>query len=163
MNTPKNKPKRTARERQLPLKLYLPLLAFATEIVFSRLSAPPWLTFCLEYFLIILFVFYNLKAKSVWPYWIGAGTLMNFSVIAANKFTMPVSPSVFSPQVDDALLASLLRGDIYGYSLSGSDTVLPFLGDIIRISPFGGLIGFASIGDLLLLAGAAVAFYHFRS
>ncbi len=162
MSTSRKNPKAAPMQKQLPQKLYLPILAFATEIIFSALQAPPWMTFSIEYLLIIAFIFYNIKAKSSWPYWIGAGTLMNFTVIAANKFTMPVSPSVFSPQVDNALLESLIQGDIYGYSLSGADTVLPFLGDIIGISPFGELIGFASIGDLLLLGGAAIAVYRIR-
>jgi hypothetical protein len=162
MRTAKKKWTPRLLQRKFPEKLYLPILALAVETVLPYLSAPTWATFSVEYFLILSFVFYNLKLKSLWPYWMGAGALMNFTVIAANGFNMPVSPSVFSPQVDQVFFESLINGEIYGYTLANAGTVLPFLGDIIGISPFGRLMGFASIGDVLLLVGAAIAIYRMK-
>lgn len=149
-------------QRRFPEKLYLPVLAFAVEVVFSRLLLPPSMMFLIEYVLILAFVFFNIKLKSLWPYWMGAGALANFTVIAANGFRMPVSPSVFSPQVDQVFFEALLNGEIYGYTLANAGTTLPFLGDIIGISPFGKLMGFASVGDVFLLIGAIVALYRMK-
>lgn len=162
MRTEKKKWTPRLMQRKFPEKLYLPILAFAVEMILPRFFAPQWAVFSIEYLLILSFVLCNIKLKSLWPYWMGVGALMNFTVIATNQFSMPVSPSVFSPEVDEAFFESLLSGNIYGYTLANPGTVLPFLGDIIGISPFGQLIGFASIGDLFLLIGAGLAIYRMK-
>ncbi|MPM30690.1 hypothetical protein SDC9_77240 [bioreactor metagenome] len=85
---------------------------------------------------------------------IGLGSILNFTVIAANGFHMPVSA-----QAATALTAqgyhSLLAGEIPMYTLAGETTRLGFLGDIIWF-PIPLFRGFASAGDILMTAGVIV-------
>ncbi len=147
-------------EKTLPKRIYLPLLAFAVEILLSRGGFPEWFVFTLEYGLLFWFVLINLKGRGTWPYWIGGGTLLNFAVIAANGFRMPVWPSFFENSGNSHIMEALISGDIFGYTPVGSGTKLPFLADIIGFSVYGDIIGFASIGDLFLVAGAGILIYH---
>ena len=145
---------------KLPEKLYLPVLAFAAEIILSRGSFPEWFVFPIEYGLLFWFVLSNIKRRGAWPHWIGAGTLLNITVISINGFRMPVWPSFFAGSGDAELLNSLQNGDIFGYTLVDASTRLPFLADVIGFSFYGDLIGFASLGDLVLLAGAGILLYR---
>lgn len=143
----------------MPVKLYLPLLAFAVEFLLSRGGFPEWFVFPLEYGLLFWFVLANIRGRGSWPYWIGAGTILNIAVISANGFYMPVWPSFFIDFGKQGLMDSLLNGDVFGYTLVDTSTRLPFLADVIGFSFYGDLIGFASVGDLLLLVGAGVLLY----
>ena len=55
------------------------------------------------------------------------------------------------------LQAALSAGAIAGYTLAGSGTRLPFLGDLLRVLPGAGpFFGLASVGDLLMGAGVVL-------
>ncbi len=143
----------------MPVKLYLPLLAFAVEFLLSRGGFPEWFVFPVEYGLLLWFVLANIRQRGSWPYWIGTGTILNLAVISANGFCMPVWPSFFVDSGKQGLMDSLLNGDVFGYTLVDASTRLPFLADVIGFSFYGDLIGFASAGDLFLLVGAGVLLY----
>ncbi len=143
-------------ENQFPEKVYLPILAFGGEFLFSRGDFPEWAVFLFVYGLLFWFVLANIKGRGFWPYWIGLGTLMNFAVIAVNDFRMPVWPSFFGSDGESGILEKITEGDYFGYTLVDSSTMLPILGDLIGISCAGRFLGFASIGDLLLLVGVFV-------
>ncbi len=84
----------------------------------------------------------------------GAGAAMNFLVIALNGFQMPVSQAAAMAAGQEAGIAKLTGGEIYGYTMQNVATRLPLLGDII---PLAG--GFASLGDLVLIAAVVRIFY----
>ena len=79
---------------------------------------------------------------------------MNFAVIAVNGFQMPVSRAAAMAAGQEAGIAKLIAGEIYGYTMQDAATRLPLLGDVI---PLAG--GFASLGDLVLIAAAVRIFY----
>ncbi len=84
----------------------------------------------------------------------GVGAAMNFGVIAVNGFQMPVSRAAAMAAGQEAGIAKLIAGEIYGYTMQDAATRLPLLGDVI---PLAG--GFASLGDLVLIAAAVRIFY----
>jgi hypothetical protein len=147
----------------LPEKLYLPVLAFAVEIVFSRAFFPEWFVFSIEYGLLFWFVLSNVRGNGTWPYLIGLGTLLNFAVISANGFRMPVWSSFFGESGKGELIDALHRGEVFGYTLVEESTHLPFLADVIGFSFYGGIVGFASLGDLFLLVGVGIILYRIMS
>jgi hypothetical protein len=142
--------------KRLPRRLYLPILAFATKFIFAMGHFPEELIFPLVYGLLFWFIISNIKKNGVWPYLVGLGTLSNFIVIALNGFKMPVWPSFLGAAGRLKVLEGISHGDYFGYILVGPDTKVPFLADVIGISYFDKLLGFASIGDILLIIGVAV-------
>ena len=104
----------------------------------------------------ILFIFLYLKrGTGLWVPVFGAGTALNFLVIAANSGAMPVAASVLS-QADTDTAARLAAGEIFAYAPVTQATRLAFLGDVIAVAPFGTLWGFASIGDVFLALGVGL-------
>ena len=81
---------------------------------------------------------------------------MNFAVIALNGGAMPVSAHVLESAAGTRLAAQLASGEIFAYAPVTDSTRLVFLGDVLALEPFGRLLGFASIGDLVLGVGAAM-------
>ena len=152
--------KRSSLSGSIPFRIYLPLLALAVEILFSRGSFPEWFVFSLEYGLLFWFVLSNLRGWGIGPYLIGAGTLLNFAVIVVNGFYMPVWPSYFEMFGKGEILNALLNGEVFGYTLAGAETKLPFLADVIGFSFYGDLVGFASIGDIFLMLGIIILLYR---
>ena len=143
--------------RQYPLKgLLLPILALLLKAGAAALLQPQqgavWVCL-LQYGLLFAFLAFNLR-RPVWPMFVLLGTLSNFFVILLNGGRMPVSASLVGqlPQ----RLEQLQMNQIYAYCLTDGQTVLPFLGDILRIGPKGTPFGFASIGDLLLCVGIGI-------
>lgn len=137
---------RLARFAEAGLRLLaLPVLALALQ----RVSVRPW-ALLLSYGLIAVFLFCNRRLKKT-VFCLGAGSLCNLTVIAANGWRMPVAAwavEKLSPQG----AADLLAGNIPMYAAAGPDTRLGFLGDVIYC-PIPGFRGFASVGDLLLMTG----------
>ncbi len=130
----------------------LPVAAVAVEyaakaIGNDRLCAA---AVCLSYAAIAAFIFLNRSYKKT-ALALGAGSLCNFLVISLNGFRMPVSP-VAQRYLSPGALERLLSGGIPMYAAQTADTRLPFLGDVICLPAFG----LASVGDLLLVAGAAL-------
>lgn len=139
-----------------PEKIVLPFIAFGLEAVFSRAQIlPEWAVIPFFYALLFWFVATNLK-QGAWAYLFGAGTLMNFVVISANGFQMPVSAFLFSEDAYRPVYDALVNHEIFGYVLEDAKTRIIVLGDIIAVAPFHKLLGFASIGDLFLLAGVVI-------
>lgn len=141
-----------------PLRfVLLPCAAFMVEASFGMLSGllkyPPsvWLKYvvCLEYLLLALFIWFNLKRRGMLLMWLS--TLLNFIVIASNGFRMPVSPLVYHNPSLATLVERIQSGELMEYVLVGWDGPLWFLGDTIPM--FNGL---ASIGDLLMAAALLV-------
>ena len=137
---------RLARLEELELRmLWLPVAA----ILLQRLTVAPW-ALLLSYLLLLLFCLCNRRLRKS-ALCLAAGSLCNLVVIAANSWRMPVAAWALdhlSPTVAEALLA----GQIPMYAAAGPDTRLLFLGDVIYC-PIPLIGGFASVGDLLLMAG----------
>ena len=108
-----------------------------------------------SYALLFIFVAANLR-RGVWSFVFGAGAGMNFAVIALNGGAMPVSAHVLESAAGTRLAAQLASGEIFAYAPVTDSTRLVFLGDVLALEPFGRLLGFASIGDLVLGVGAAM-------
>ena len=134
-----------------PLRcVLLPCLAFLVEACFGMLQQLPteiWLggAVCLEYALLALFVWLNRHRRGVKL--LGAATLANFAVIAANGFRMPVTPVIYDYPQLHSFVERIQSGALPEYVLVDWDAPLWFLGDTLPM--FGGL---ASVGDLLMAA-----------
>lgn len=143
-------------ESRLPLDLHLPILSFSLEFLNAMTGLfPVWMIVPIQYGLLFWFIWSNRK-QHVWPLFFGIGTLLNFIVISANKFRMPVRAEQFLDRIPVELMTALQNGDTYGYILADANTKLAVLGDIFLIDPFGKVFGFASIGDFFLYAGVGL-------
>ena len=87
----------------------------------------------------------------------GAGAGLNFLVIALNGFVMPVSQGALAVAGRERAIEMLTGGEIYGYGLLTSWTRLPLLADVIPL--LGGRGGYASLGDIVLVAAVARVLY----
>ena len=83
---------------------------------------------------------------------IGIGGLCNLTAIAANGGVMPASPTA-------AAAAGLPAGDGFVNSAADATARLWFLGDVFAVPRPVPLANVFSIGDLILLAGAAVCLH----
>lgn len=140
--------------------LALPIGSFLLEAAFqaaSRLVLIPSpvraAQILLQYAGLLAFALRNVKWDVGAPI-AGVGAAMNFCVIAVNGFQMPVSRAAAMAAGQEAGIAKLIAGEIYGYTMQDAATRLPLLGDVI---PLAG--GFASLGDLVLIAAAVRIFY----
>jgi len=121
----------------------------AAAEVLQRVYLRSW-TLLLSYLILFIFLWFNRRMRNS-VLLMGAGSLSNLIVIAANHFRMPVAAEALS-SLPAARAAALLAGEIPMYSAAGISTRLPFLGDVLMVNlPLVG--GFASIGDVLLAAG----------
>jgi hypothetical protein len=144
----------------LPNNLILPILAFSIEALFSSDPVyPSWMVLLTAYGLLFWFCISNIR-KGTWSMLVFIGTLMNFAVISANGFRMPVLAGTFERIIKAPIMTALSRGEVFGYVLADSHTRLLFLSDIIAINPFGHLFGFASIGDIVMGAGICILAYQ---
>ena len=134
----------------------LPILALLIKACTAYLLEPQTLaeTVCiLQYALVFSFLLFNAK-HGLWPLLAFLGAFSNFVVILLNGGCMPVAASLMG--TDAARIALLHAGKIYAYSAITERTVLPFLGDVLRLGPAGMPFGFASVGDIVLCAGVAL-------
>lgn len=139
-------------DKNVPEALHLPVLAFLAELLAIQTDVlPEWFQLNLVYFLLFWFILRNRKAGA-WPLFFGLGTLMNYGVIAANGYRMPVVPVAGS--------APFAAGEIFGYVLADESTRLLFLGDVIAVPVLGEFVGLASIGDLVLGLGVGLLAYR---
>ena len=141
----------------LPVAAYLCKAAgpYAAHLFPAFASYAPLAVCLLHYGLLFIFVAANLR-RGVWSFVFGAGAGMNFAVIALNGGAMPVSAHVLESAAGTRLAAQLASGEIFAYAPVTDSTRLVFLGDVLALEPFGRLLGFASIGDLVLGVGAAM-------
>ena len=146
-------------DRELPEGLLLPVLAFVAEFLAVRSGFfPAWIQLNLVYFLLFWFVWRN-RRRGAWPLWFGAGTLLNYLVIAANGYRMPVAPNLLAG-LPEPTAAALAAGEIFGYTLADASTRLVFLGDVVSVPFLGEFVGFASLGDFFLGVGAGLLAYR---
>ncbi len=131
---------------------WLPIAAVLVEYGAKALHIA-WLSMiavCVSYAAIFVFIFFNRSYKKT-ALALGAGSLCNFLVISLNGFCMPVSP-VAQRYLSPEALKRLLSGGIPMYAAQSESTVLSFLGDVLCLPTFG----LASVGDVLLVVGAAL-------
>ncbi len=141
--------------------LWLPIAAFLVKglapyavSAFSLPVGPVQVVVCvLQYGMLAAFAALNWRYLW-WPAVFGAGTLMNFLVIVLNGGAMPVSDRVVS--LSPAIAARFASGEVFGYTLETAATRVPLLGDILFVRLGSWDVGFASIGDLFIGAGAAL-------
>lgn len=105
----------------------------------------------ISYGLLFFFLWKNRHLKKT-AFFMGAGSLCNLAVIAANGWHMPVTIKAAQALSADGLLM-LTTGQIPMYALESSETRLLFLGDILYC-PIPFFRGFASAGDIFLACGA---------
>ncbi len=135
----------------------------ATLVALAPLPAWQMGVALLRYGLLLAFVVLNLlptrgprgKLGQVWPWVFGAGTLANAAVILTNGGAMPVAGRLLA-DISPAQATQLAAGEVFGYTLQTTATRLAFLGDVLYIGAGGWSLGFASIGDLLIGAGAGL-------
>lgn len=132
----------------------LPIAAFLLEASFGLIgrisNAPPseWLgkVVCLEYLLLTLFIWINHRIKGMDM--LGAATFVNFLVIWANGYRMPVTPIIYQYPELQHFVERIQSGELPEYVLVDWNKPLWFLGDTL---PLGN--GLASIGDLMMALG----------
>lgn len=137
--------------------LLLPCAAFLLEASFGLIgrlvAAPPseWLgkAVCLEYLLLTVFIWINYRMRGMDM--LGAATLVNFIVIAANGYRMPVTPIIYENPNLYHFVERIQTGKLPEYVLVDWNGPLWFLGDTL---PLGN--GLASIGDLLMALGVMI-------
>lgn len=135
----------------------LPCAAFLLEASFSLIGklvdAPPseWLgkVVCLEYLLLTIFIWVNHRMRGMDM--LGAATLVNFIVIAANGYRMPVTPLIYENPGLYHFVERIQSGALPEYVLVDWNGPLWFLGDTL---PLGN--GLASIGDLMMALGILI-------
>ncbi|HHT64478.1 MAG: DUF5317 family protein [Caldicoprobacterales bacterium] len=111
----------------------------------------------LQYLLLLLFIWYNRHLHYTWV--IALGSFLNGLVILLNGGTMPLA-DLSSYVASDSELANqfLISGNLPLYHIVHENTLLWFLGDVIRIPhPFSSMI---SIGDIILYAGVFLLLQH---
>ncbi len=137
--------------------LWLPILSFAVMPALRIFPAMPlWIKAVImvfSYGCILLFAYQN---KKFWlpALLISAGSLMNFAVIAANAFRMPVSERALSVYTDMTPEAVIAKHADY-FVACGDKAKLLFLGDVIYV-PVPLVGGFLSLGDIVLALGVCI-------
>ena len=132
----------------------LPIAAFLLEASFGLLNTlvegPPslWLEKAvrLEYLLLTLFIWINHRIRGMDM--LGAATLVNYIVISANGFRMPVTPIIYNYPELYHFVERIQSGALPEYVLVDWNAPFWFLGDTL---PLGN--GLASIGDLMMALG----------
>ena len=104
----------------------------------------------LIYFALLYVSALNIKKSYMMLFFMG--TLLNFIVIAANGFKMPVLVSEILTDVE-AKKMYLLTGQDLIHSLLTESTKFKFLADIITLAPPYPFPKTISVGDVLLLSG----------
>ena len=141
-----------------PLRgIWLPIVAYALEFSFDALERilpwPPsvWLgvAVCVEYALLFVFLWRNRECKAFWV--LAVSSLLNFAVIAANGFRMPISPVVYNYPIFENIVSRVSAGEMVEYTLVGWDGPLWWLGDTIPV--LWVVPGLASVGDIGLAVG----------
>lgn len=138
--------------------IWLPIAAFALEalcpLAAQNIQAPVagwlWIPVSLQYALLFLFCGLNIKRRPVWL--ISLAAVMNFAAIASHQFRMPVSPLIYSIPQLSATAERIGSGELFEYVIVSFDSPLWWLGDALMLPFLPG--GLASVGDLLLAAGA---------
>lgn len=137
--------------------LWLPILSFAVMPALRVFPMMPlWIKAVImvfSYGCVLAFAYQNRK---FWPasLLIAGGSLMNFAVIAANAFRMPVSQRALTIYPDMTAEAVVAKHADY-FVACGDNARLLFLGDVIYV-PLPLVGGFLSLGDIVLALGVGL-------
>ena len=134
--------------------IILPIAAFLLEASFvwiDKLMDGPaslWLgkAVRLEYLLLTLFIWINHRIRGMDM--LGAATLVNYIVISANGFRMPVTPIIYEYPELHRFVERIQSGALPEYVLVDWNAPFWFLGDTLPLGK-----GLASIGDLMMALG----------
>ncbi|WP_274362683.1 DUF5317 domain-containing protein [Paenibacillus thermotolerans] len=144
---------------QLKLKAgwVFPVLLLAQFLVYFLQGRMEWLTDYSGYFYMAVYVIGLLFLYLNWSQsgfkLIFAGVFLNFLVMALNGGVMPVSleaAKVLGPYFTDLLQNNEV---VYKHAMLMEDTRLPFLGDIIPLTPPYPRTQVISIGDIVMNVG----------
>lgn len=132
----------------------LPIAAFLLEASFVWIDklvdgpASLWLgkAVRLEYLLLTLFIWINHRMRGMDM--LGAATLVNYIVISANGFRMPVTPIIYEYPKLYHFVERIQNGALPEYVLVNWNAPFWFLGDTLPLGK-----GLASIGDLMMALG----------
>ncbi|MED3718462.1 DUF5317 domain-containing protein [Geobacillus thermodenitrificans] len=140
-----------------PLLLALQFVIFFLQEKVAWIAKMSNVIFLLVYITGLVFLWLNRHQPGL-PV-IFAGVLLNFIVMAANGGRMPVS--VEAAQFLGREYIEALKAGLYAkHQAITSDTLLPFLGDIIPLSPPYPRQQVISIGDVVMNVGAFLFIQH---
>jgi Family of unknown function (DUF5317) len=140
-----------------PLLLAVQFVIFALQDKVAIIAKLSNTLFLLVYVTGLLFLWLNRKQPGFIV--IFAGVLLNFIVMALNGGRMPVS--IEAAQFLGREYIEALKAGVYGkHQAITSETLLPFLGDIIPLSPPYPRRQVISIGDVVINVGAFLFIQH---
>jgi hypothetical protein len=140
-----------------PLLLAVQFVIFALEDKVAIIGKLSNTLFLLVYVIGLLFLWLNRNQPGFIV--IFAGVLLNFIVMAVNGGRMPVS--VEAAKFLGREYIDALKAGTYGkHQAITSETLLPFLGDIIPLSPPYPRRQVISIGDVVMNVGAFLFIQH---
>jgi hypothetical protein len=140
-----------------PLLLAIQIVIFALQHKVSIIGKLSNSLFLLVYIIGLIFLWINRKQPGFIV--IFAGALLNFIVMAANGGRMPVS--IEAAQFLGREYIDALQAGVYGkHQAITSETLLPFLGDIIPLSPPYPRQQVISIGDVVMNVGVFFFIQH---
>jgi hypothetical protein len=139
---------------------YLAVIAFSIEFILFTLVRKgllssgniTYILYLTQYILILLFIYKNRKDYSFLV--IGIGIILNALAIFLNGGAMPVSPEAM---VKAGIISSInevketMASSEGLYIIQNSNTLLPFLGDVIPLKHFRHYV--ISIGDIFISIG----------
>lgn len=144
-----------------PVLLIIQLIIFKFQDNSDILAAASNYVFMIIYIVGMMFLWLNRDLKGFGS--ILAGVFLNFLVMAVNGGRMPVSlqaASVLDPYFVDMLKNGTV---ITKHFLLDDSTLLPFLGDIIPLSPPYPRTQAISIGDIVMNIGIFIYIVHLMS
>ncbi len=140
-----------------PLLLVVQFVIFALQDKVAIIAKLSNTLFLLVYVIGLLFLWLNRNQPGFIV--IFAGVLLNFIVMAVNGGRMPVS--VEAAQFLGREYIDALQAGVYGkHQAITQETLLPFLGDIIPLSPPYPRQQVISIGDVVMNVGAFLFIQH---
>lgn len=143
---------------RMPIRhIYLSIVPLALEAGQSLLLLrAAWMTQAISFGMTILqylplFIFFFLN-RHIWEALLcGAGSILNFTAIAANLGAMPLTRRVLDIGGHSEKFLALREGRYLTYRIIDETTQLPWMGDVILVP--GPLPQIISVGDIVLVIG----------
>lgn len=149
---------------RIPLRHFylfcLPFLLFAAVSLIS-IGHKSWMPYIRiadvgQYVFLLIAIFLNFHMREMWL--VAAGTLSNFTALAANGGMMPVSPQA----LETAGLVRALGSDPIRHALMTPATHLKPLADVIPVHTFSAFLSqVISAGDILIAIGLFILVQHY--